>query len=463
MSRRFRSSSWGIATLTVSFTAFAIAACSSAGGGKADGPSVIDPDGDGMPNVSPSATSTGTTGTPNTDNTGPGGLVTPDMPVDNGPGCQQAAREFTPKTPSVFVVVDRSGSMFQNLDNPQNLNPPPSPWTRLREGVLPVLQELQAGVNIGFGAFVGATAGTDLPYVLPASAGTPTCLDMQPVAPALNNQAAIAALYNSMARPTDGRQKETPTVLALNLAAQQLWNVQSDGDRYILFVTDGEPDYCDDPFNRCAVDSVVARLQQLSAGKDVDAQGAPRPPIRTLVFSITAPGTSIPNGTLQAFANAGAGQPVLSFGDPVQALGGCNQAVPWQQDMAAAGKVLNIDQSVGDYVLTGGGTATFYRPDANDQAALTEQIRVALAEVKSCTFDLAGDGVKVDVTREDLGEKAVINLNGSRIALDPVNGWSMASETTVQLNGTACTAWRDPGETSIDFDFPCDVIIIIPR
>jgi len=36
----------------------------------------------------------------------------------------------------------------------------------------------------------------------------------------------------------------------------------------------------------------------------------------------------------------------------------------------------------------------------------------------------------------------------------------MLSETTVQLEGQACASWRVPGETSIEFEFPCDVIIL---
>jgi len=34
------------------------------------------------------------------------------------------------------------------------------------------------------------------------------------------------------------------------------------------------------------------------------------------------------------------------------------------------------------------------------------------------------------------------------------------SPTTVELVGQACANWRVPGETSINFDFPCDVIIV---
>jgi hypothetical protein len=106
------------------------------------------------------------------------------------------------------------------------------------------------------------------------------------------------------------------------------------------------------------------------------------------------------------------------------------------------------------------GQAPVYRPDPTDQEALTTQIRVALAAVKSCAFDLGEDGVQVDLSRIDLGERAHVVLNGTAVPFDPANGWSMSSETTVTLAGQACDAWRTPTmQTSISFDFPCDVFI----
>jgi hypothetical protein len=239
-----------------------------------------------------------------------------------------------------------------------------------------------------------------------------------------------------------------------------------EGDKFILFVTDGEPDYCDNGNKLCPPDSVVGRLQKLASGTELDALGNRRAPIRTLVFGVTAPGTTILPSALQAFANAGAGAPVEPLKqdenaayDPNAQYDQCVGVAGWAADFALTGKPAMRGQSIGDY-STVGGTTPFYSPDASNQALLVQQLRTALAEVKSCTFDLAGDGVEVDTTRTDLGEKAVINVNGARVALDPVNGWHMTSPTTVQLEGGACDMWRGFGETSIDFDFPCDVIIV---
>ena len=371
-------------------------------------------------------------------------------PVGPAKGCQQASRSFTPKIPTVFLVVDRSSSMFD--PNPPGSNPPTNSWGLLRSGVLQVVGDLQADVRFGFGAFSGQGS---------------TCPDMPMTAPDLNNAAAISSLYNSLER---SMYKDTPTVAALTRAAQALWNDTTEGDKYILYVTDGEPDYCDDGNALCPPDSVVGRLQQLVLG--VDENGVAHQPIHTLVFGIKSPLSSVLPETLQAFANAGAGLPVSPpRRDPSQPYNPnavydeCNGVAGWASDFALTGKPAMRGQMIGSYIdpadpLQLPGSATVYRPDPTDQAALIQQISAALAGVKSCSFDLAGDGVKVDLSRADLGTLAKININGNAVPFDATNGWHMLSETTVQLEGQACAAWRSRGESSIDFDFPCDVIIL---
>jgi hypothetical protein len=367
-------------------------------------------------------------------------------------GCQQAERKFDPKIPTVFVLVDRSGTMFDTLPG-TNI----TAWGSLRTGVLEVMRELESSVRFGFGAFSGRTAAV--------------CdLEVPAVDPALNNFNAISTLYAPLERPTNPDSKETPTSLALAGIADKLRNDSAEGDKYILFVTDGEPDFCDNGNALCPPDSVVALLQDLAAG--VDAQGLPRAPIQTLVFGITSPTASIRLPVLQGFANAGAGLPVAPLlpnpgqpYDPNALFDQCNGVLGWSQAFTAAhGRAAVRGESIATYATDPAlaGTAPVYRPDPNDQAALTEQFRAALAGVKSCTFDLAEDGVQVDLTRQDLGQLARVIVNGAPVPFDPANGWSMLSETAVGLAGEACTNWRNPTiQTSISFDFPCD--IFVPR
>lgn len=353
-----------------------------------------------------------------------------------GRGCQQAARTFIPQIPTVFILVDRSGSMFD--PNPPGTNQ--NAWGSLRQGVLQVIAELQSDVRFGFGAFSGQGA---------------TCPDMPSTGLALDNEPAIAALYESLERPP---YKDTPTLVALSAVAERLWSDPVPGAKYILFVTDGEPDYCDDGNPLCPPDSVVGRLQRMAAGLGDD--GVQNDPIQTLVFGIDSPLSTISPEVLAAFANAGTGQAVAPLvANPTGIWDQCNGVPGWAADFATTGKEAVRGATAGDYSPIG-GNATVYRPDPNDQAELVGQIRAALAGVKSCAFDLGGDGVQVDVTRPDLGQLARVTIDGSDVPFDPANGWHMLSGTTVQLEGAACERWRVPGETSIAFDFPCDVIVI---
>jgi hypothetical protein len=431
-----------------------IAGCGA--GGSDDGGFTVrpDPEAPGAPPGDPAPTD------PSAPTTGTGG---PDFNVsdesDDGlqpQGCQQAERKFEPNIPTVYLLVDRSGTMFDPVfDNV-------SAWTALRGGVLQVMGELESNVRFGFAAFSGADQGV--------VGNVQQCeLEQPSVLPNLNNYAPVAGLYESLERPLDPNSKETPTLLALTQVAAQLRADTAAGDKYILFVTDGEPDYCNNGNPICPPDSVVGLLQKLSS--DVDAAGAPQTPIRTMVFGVSSPTASIRLEILQAFANAGAGLPVArpaqnanEAADPNYIYDQCNGVPGWQLDFATTGKPAARGQTIGDYVTDPalGGNAPVFRPDPTDQAALTDQIRTALAGVKSCTFDLSEDGVLVDVTRQDLGEKARVIVNGSAVPFDAVNGWSMSSQTAVTLAGQACDAWRNPTiQTSISFDFPCD--IFVPR
>jgi hypothetical protein len=246
------------------------------------------------------------------------------------------------------------------------------------------------------------------------------------------------------------------------------------GDKYLLFVTDGEQDYCGDGNALCPTDSVVYWLQKLKAQN-----------VTTMIFGLPS-GASGPDqaryeAVLQGFANAGAGQPVAPVSqNPAQpttpemaALDTYNQCfygndpntVGWNAEFLAAAKVddaatVGIDESktLGNYALAG-GTAKVFKPDPNDQAALKEEFSKVLAGVKSCTFDLPGD-IKVDLDRLDA---AGVQVQGVAVPLDltGMNGWHMPTATQIELVGSACENWRMPQNTKIEWGFPCG--IIVPR
>lgn len=364
--------------------------------------------------------------------TGPFGNATnPEQPAhmlaDAAPHCMQYDVQFVPQIPTVFVLVDRSGTMFDMSAAGVVA------WNALQASVLQVIEELQADVRFGFGAFTGEQ--------------NDTCPLWDKVDPNLNNFDAIAGVYRGLPRPKKG---ETPATLALPLARDVLLADQTPGGKYILFATDGEPDYCSDGNALCPIDSVVRNLQDLSA------QG-----ITTFVFGLTTTAVQVPAGTLAAWANAGRGMPVQLFSNN----GGgslttqdlfyqCNVVPEWAAQHTAMNR--GAMQPLADYSASG-GTAEVFMPDLADQAALVEQIRALVQGLKSCTFDLQ-NRIKVDVARAD---QAKVNVQGTNVAYDVAghDGWHMVTDTQLELAGSACELWQKPDSTQIHFDFPCEIIL----
>jgi hypothetical protein len=370
--------------------------------------------------------------------------------------CQQKDVAFTPTNPTVYLLVDRSGSMFHCLDstNPVCDNQKNSSWYTLKTAIESVIKPLDSQVRFGFTTIWGTNpAGAG--GMCPALQGTLT----DSVAPALNNAAAITAKYDGLPWPTasgsssPGMKFESPASESIGNVAKALMADAAPGPKYIIFLTDGEPDYCDDSLAICAIDSVVYHLQV--------AQMAG---INTIVFGVLTTQFNLPASTLQAYANAGAGEPTLApvgTGQDVNAFyDQCSGNAGWLADLTASGKPKARGTSLGTYATTMGPTKP-YQPNAADQTQLTTQLSAALAGVKSCSFDLGdvgGKSIKVDITKLS---SAVVKIQGTAIPLDATNGWNVtaAAPSTLVLSGNACKTWQTPNTNDISFAFPCSTII----
>jgi hypothetical protein len=363
--------------------------------------------------------------------------------------CQMAEYTFAPQLPTVYMVVDRSGSMFACLGTTDTRAPPcadqqNTPWARLRAGILQVVRPLQSTVRFGFAAFNGVAGGT--------------CPDIRKVAPAVDNYAAIETLYNQLPFPADANQKwETPTRRTFEMIGAELMASTAPGGKYILFVTDGEPDYCDDANTLCPPDALVGELQTLKAAG-----------VHTIVFGLQSSVTTLPQGALQAFANAGAGEdvvvPLAPGTDLMSIFDQCYPTTGWKADFLAVHPECAVNSNncrgmtIGTYRPTAGPTRP-YMPDAANQAQLVQQLQMALQSVKTCTFDLSNiNGVSIKVDLMLLGQAHVL-VEKAEVPQNATNGWRMNSQTELELVGTACTNWRRPETDEIDFQFPCSAII----
>jgi uncharacterized protein YegL len=313
----------------------------------------------------------------------------------SGDDCNKVEIEFAPRVPSVFILVDRSSSMFER-----------SLWNPLKEGVLAVVDALDDEIRFGFSAYTGAQGMQ--------------CPELTSIVPfAEQNYATIKRAYDAVMAPQ--YKGETPTSLAVQEVSKTLLKEAKESPKYIVLVTDGEPDFCDDPNPTCSRDAVVAAVQSAYA------QG-----VGTLVFSI---GGQVDRAHVRDVANAGAGQPVEDR----------QMAVHYQ-----------CPASTATYAAAS-GSASFFEPDVTDRAALVSALSNAIAGARSCVFDLQGR-VKVDLA---LAGEGVVELDGKRIAYSTADGYRMNSETQLELLGAACTQLKQPTTQRVLIDFPCKAIELL--
>ena len=323
--------------------------------------------------------------------------ASPAVAGTSGDECNKVEIAFAPRIPSVFILVDRSSSMFER-----------SLWNPLKDGVLAVVDALDAEIRFGFSAYTGAQ-GMQCPLL--------TAL----VPFADQNYAAIKRAYDMVTAPQ--YKGETPTSLAVQEVTKALLKEPADGPKYIVLVTDGEPDFCDDPNPTCSRDAVVAAVQS------AHAQG-----IGTFILSI---GGEVDTAHVRDVANAGAGQPVEDR----------QMAVQYQ-----------CPASMATYAAAS-GSAPFFEPDVNDRAGLVSALSNAIAGARSCVFDLQGR-VKIDLA---LAGEGIVELDGKRIpyAATANEGYRMNSETQLELLGAACMQLKQPTTQRVLIDFPCKAIELL--
>jgi hypothetical protein len=346
--------------------------------------------------------------------------------------CQEAMYKFEPQIPTVLVLVDRSGTVFDtNVYGP------------LREAVLDVVMRLQGEVRFGLGVFTGdLSAGTNCPMFTSVAAN-------------LNNFTAIMNGYPALNAPRP-MPAETPFSLITPMVKQVLQADRSPGQKYVLFVTDSETDYCSNRNPACPLDTALYRIQDLyAAGFGTFILGIPG--------DITDPPTvATRTAALQAFANAGAGLPIgeprVTGGQPPQLelTNMCLSDPDWARIRTEAMRTGSVPTAT---YMAPAGNARVFMPSGTDRTALANAISAVIAGVKSCVFDLSnvgGRSIKVDLMMLD---KARVMVMGAEVPRNDTNGWRMNSATVLELAGTACTNWRAPQNTDIKFEFPCSAII----
>jgi hypothetical protein len=252
----------------------------------------------------------------------------------------------------IMFVVSRSGAMFGGV---------PAPWDPIREAALAALKTVDGVAELGFLAVTGQVQANICPL-------------LDEVAPGPARYPQIKSLYNSLAAPVKG---ESPFMYGLDRAGELFTGA---GKKYIVFVLNGEADYCTDGLPACPTDSVIAHLQALNdAG--VTTLVAAAPPLL-----MDEPRTAAYESALQGYANAGVGLPTTSHDDPILLNQMCSSsldsgAVAWREELEASGKP--DSGTLADYSETS-GDAPYISLDPSDLSGMTDALTSLLESIATC-------------------------------------------------------------------------------
>jgi hypothetical protein len=356
------------------------------------------------------------------------------------PICQDFSVVPTKQIPTVMLLVDNSSSMFETM-------PPAWPilYNALMDPATGVVQALDAEIRFGFAAFKGSTTAS--------TEDAAACAMWAKVEPAFDNRDAIDAAYKPITW-SPGTKWETPTPHAINQAVADLtaYNPDPPGPKYILLVTDGNPNTCAALDPQCGQDlSIKAAQDAYAAGIGLFAMG--------IGDIVAQPNNGCPTSGrcgalhLQDLANAGIGAPVQpppGCEDPADPncqfkYAGCNPGNLLLATYTAAAPDVGVPFSVDTR-------------NADAQTELVSTLTGLLANVISCT-------VEMDAVVVGNPASGIVTVGGSNVAYDDPDGWVLDMETKyiVTLQGAACEAFRGGG--ALDIKFPCvmDIPIVEPR
>ncbi len=377
----------------------------------------------------------GSAGSAATGGSGPGGSAGMSGTGGTDPGiCQQLSVVPTPQVPTVEILVDTSSSMFETT---------PTAWsvlyTALMDPTMGAVKALQSKIRFGYASYKGFKGSSETDKA---------CATMTTVDPAENNYDAINTVYQMVGmsyNPTSppNPKWETPTNYAITYAASILTNYMPmpPGKKYILLVTDGNPNTCEVIDPQCGQDYAI------KAAQDAYAAG-----IGLFVLGVgdivKNPNAGCPMSArcglehLQDLANAGVGAGVMP---PT----GCDD--PTSTGCGFKYESCNNNTLTATYTSAAPDVGTPFAVDtgASDaQTKLAAALSELLSDAISCTVDM--DAI---VTGDaSLGD---VEVGGMKQTYNDQNGWKLESNAySVTLQGTACTSFKSGQDLNISF--PCD-------
>jgi von Willebrand factor type A domain len=396
-------------------------ACSASSAGKngggdgATGSGATSSAGGTQPNLGGSI---GTGGTVSIGGLDSGGLGSGGNPM----GCNDLSIETKEVTPTVLLLVDNSSSMFE---------PRETLWDPLYNVLMKptdgIVASLQSKVRFGFTSYRGEKMNAD-----------PACPNLFEVDYKLDNFDAINTVYQKQGQEfMPGIKWETPTGAAIVKAAEKLAAFEADppGPKYIVLVTDGNPNTCG------AIDPQCGSDESIKAVQDAKALG-----IGTFAVGIgdivtTNSGCEAQWGRcgalhLQDLANAGQGLPVSAPPDSLR-----YQACTPTQTLAATYATAAETP----------GTAPYFT--AANAAELETALKGLLNSVVSCTYDM-------NATVVGNAALGTVKINDVEVPYGDANGWKLEdNKVQITLQGTACDTFKSQPGAKLFVSFPCQVAV----
>ncbi len=288
--------------------------------------------------------------------------------------CSDFFFDYAVEPATVLLVVDRSGSMELDFGGQRR-------WDVVRDALFD--EEGGLVTNLGDTARFGLAFYSSLD----GFAGG-TCPMMDYAEPAVAAAGELRGIFDGTEPLTNG---DTPTGEALEAALAFLEADGAAGPRYLILITDGEPDSCAVP------DPQEGQPQALSAAERVFEAG-----VEMFVVGVSE---DVAAEHLQHMANVGQGvRADAVFGEDDEAV----------QPIAAS----------------------------DDPKILAEQIRGALGDVRSCSIPLGED--------VDFGGSFELILDGAPL---PANAF-IVEDQTLLLGDEACDRVLSDART-LDISVPC--------
>jgi len=338
--------------------------------------------------------------------------------------CIDVKVDFTPQTPTVVLLIDRSGSMnneegfgdavaqavadgtYQLGDCPsvmvnrRTVDPNDWRWNVVRDVLMNptkgIIKPLEGRVRFGLSLYT-----SDQGKVLVGS--NPVELDPNKVCPVLIDVQFAVDNYDAMLAQfkCSDIAHDTPTGESLQAAAARLKAFTEPGPKVIVLATDGEPDSCDCPnFSgtvpaQCKVAGMadMIKSQVVGIAKQIHDED-----VTVHVINVSTPSKTALQQHLKEVADAGGGKVYPGF----------------------------------------------------SPGALTDAFEEIINGARSCVIDLNGE---IADGKESTG---VVTLDGDKLELDDdKNGWHVNSPSQIELLGKACEAIKS-GQHDLDIRFPCE-------